>query len=119
MKKRVLICEDNEGITDVMQLVLGEKYDLRTLSNGEQVEELITTWRPDILLLDLWMPGMNGEEVATAVKSNPDTKEIPIIIVSASRDAETVAQQVGADGALKKPFDITELEEVVESYIGS
>ena len=116
--KTVLICEDDEGIIDVTTIVLQEKgYKVIPLLDCQKVYEYVDTHKPDIILLDLWMPDINGEEVTRTLKSNDHTKHIPIIIISANKDTEKIAKNAGADTFLCKPFDIEELEQTVERYL--
>jgi len=67
----------------------------------------------DLILLDLQMPEMTGEQVATVLKSKEATKDIPIIIFSAVENLEEVAVRVGAEGVLQKPFQFNKLEELI------
>lgn len=114
----VLVCEDNEGITDVVKIVLETKgYRVVTIDNGANIKNIVKEVAPNVILMDLWLPGMNGDELAKILKADPTTRDIPLIIVSASRDAVEVAKEVGADDALKKPFDIGDLEKIVDKYI--
>ena len=116
--KTVLICEDDEGIIDVTTIVLQEKgYKVIPLLDCQKVYEYVDALKPDIILLDLWMPDINGEEVTRTLKSNDHTKHIPIIIISANKDTEKIAKNAGADTFLCKPFDIEELEQTVERYL--
>jgi CheY-like chemotaxis protein len=73
--------------------------------------------KPDILLVDLRMPILTGDDVIKKVKSNPATSNIPVILISASPEATTVAEQIGADGFLAKPFHLQELIGTIESKL--
>ena len=61
---------------------------------------------PDLLLLDIWMAGMNGGEICAHLKGEKTTRHLPIILFSANKDTETIAKTVGADGFILKPFDM-------------
>lgn len=116
--KCVLICEDDEGIIEITQIVLQEKgYRVITQTDASLIYTKVEEVKPDIILLDLWMNGLNGEEIARRLKVNEKTKHIPIIIMSASKDTELIARQAGADAFLSKPFDLTALEDIVEIHI--
>jgi CheY-like chemotaxis protein len=65
--------------------------------------------QPDLLLLDIWMSGLDGREICKALKLQDHTKHIPIILVSANRDTEQIAHDAGADDFLNKPFDMDDL----------
>lgn len=117
MSKNVLICDDDEGIVDVASIVLEEAgYEVHTVNNSEHLIEEVKKHKPSLILLDLWMPHLSGEEGTKLLKSDPETKDIPIIIVSASKNTAEVAQKSGANGFLCKPFDIEELEDAVAKY---
>jgi DNA-binding response OmpR family regulator len=118
MKKyRVLICEDDEGISDVAQIVLSEAgYEVKVVDKKKEILNLIKTWQPHLILLDLWMPEASGEEIIRMLKSNSTFQNIPIIIVSASKDTEKIAIAAGANDFLSKPFDISDLEQKVAFF---
>lgn len=117
-EKRILICEDDEGITELAQIVLEAKgYDVLIQSDSSKVFQRIEVDKPDLLLLDLWMPGLSGEEITRHLKADAATKHIPIIIMSANKDTASIAKQAGAEAFLAKPFDIDALEKIVETYL--
>lgn len=116
-KKRVLIYDDDEGILDVTKIVLTQKgYDVVGFSDCTNIIQKIQEYSPDVLLLDLWMPHMSGEEVTKKLKSSKKTKKIPVIIISANKDTKLIANNIGADGFINKPFDIEYLENIVEKF---
>ena len=118
MTKNILICDDDEGILDVATIVLHDKgYNVIALNDCKDVAEKISDYSPDLILLDLWMPGVGGEELAKRLKKDDKTKNIPIVVVSARRDTEEAAKKSGADDFLLKPFDIEQLEYVVEKHL--
>ena len=118
MKKNILICEDDEGIVDVATIVLQEKgYNVDSIDRGTEIFAQIKATMPDLILLDLWMPEMTGDEVARILKLNPETMNIPIIFVSASKDIQKIAELTKVAAFLPKPFDITELENIVAKHI--
>lgn len=115
---KVLICDDDDGIVDVAQIILQERgYNVQTITQSDQIYEHVRRFNPNVILLDLWMPDISGEEITRTLKQNSSTQNIPIVIVSASRDTEKVAKNVGADDYIFKPFDIEELEEKVARNI--
>jgi DNA-binding response OmpR family regulator len=118
MKNKIFICEDDPGISEVMNMILeGEGYETKCFNNGRNIEKEIEEGRPDLILLDLWMPEMDGEAIIAKLKGNEGTNNIPIIIVSAASDIERVAIQYKADNYLRKPFHIDELASVVKETI--
>ncbi|MDQ3008735.1 MAG: response regulator [bacterium] len=117
MNNHVLICDDDPGIVDILSMILLEKgYEVTVCKNSEEVHDNVARKRPFVILLDLWMPGLSGEEITTSLKADPTTSTIPVIILSASKDTEVTAKQIGADDFLCKPFNITDIENIVEKY---
>jgi CheY-like chemotaxis protein len=117
--KRVLIVEDEQDVAELVADVLDlEGYEAR-LADGESALNTALTFRPDVVLLDLMMPGVDGFEVARRLHGNDSTSYIPIVVMTAMHDASARAAEVGAHLHLSKPFDIAELITVVESAIGS
>lgn len=117
MNKSVLVCDDDEGIIDVTTIILEDKgYKVIPINNCQEIFAKIEKSKPDVILLDLWMPNLTGEEITKELKKNKKLKNIPVIIVSASKDTEKVAKAAGADDFICKPFDIVELENMVEKH---
>lgn len=118
MKKRILVCDDDEGILDICKIVLQDKgYEVLTTDGFDEICKFAIKTSPDLILLDLWMPGIGGKETAKILKRNLNTSSIPIVIISASKDAARDATEAGADACLNKPFDIMELERTVARYL--
>lgn len=109
-KKRILVADDDPSILDVLKLMLEQVggYDVSTTADGESVLELDEDL-PDLILLDLWMSGIDGRDVCKSLKSNDRTKDLPLIIFSANRDVELISRTAGADDFLAKPFQMDEL----------
>ncbi len=117
--KTVMICDDDKGILDVTRIVLEDKgYVVILDSDGAGLYLKAKEVKPDLILLDLWMPKMGGEEIAQSLKNDSETKGIPLIIISASKDVEKVSKRIQAEAFLAKPFNIDTLEDMVDRYIG-
>lgn len=117
MKKRILVCDDDKGILEVMEIMLQTKgWEVKALSDGKGIIKKIQEFKPDLIFLDIWMPGINGKEIVLLLKKDSTTKNIPIIIVSALSDTEAIAKKAGANGHLGKPFEMNELFSIVEQY---
>ncbi len=114
---RVLIIEDNEDNLSLMRLLLERaKYEVLTAEDGITGVEIASKEQPEIILLDLAMPEMDGWEVAQELKSNIQTQNIPIIVVSAHtlpKDRER-AFEAGCDAFIVKPFSVAKLIEEIE-----
>ena len=108
-KKRILIVDDDENIAELISLYLEkEQYDTETAHDGEEALKLIEVYNPDLLLLDLMLPGIDGYEVCQQVRK---TRDIPIIMLSAKGEVfdKVLGLKMGADDYMVKPFDANEL----------
>ncbi len=106
-KARILIVEDEKDIIELVQYNLErEGYEVRAAANGEEALEFLDKESPDLILLDLMLPGIDGLEICRLIKQDPKTKNIPIIILTAkSEEADVVVGlQLGADDYVTKPF---------------
>jgi len=111
-KARVLIVDDDPLIVKVTSVILTTNgYDVLKALGGEEGIEIARTEHPDVVLLDIMMPNIGGYEVLERLRSDPATKDIPIIFVSAKADADSVAHglSMGAEGYITKPFKHNEL----------
>ncbi|MDB5287787.1 MAG: response regulator receiver protein [Mucilaginibacter sp.] len=109
-----MIADDDPGIVDAVEMLLEfEGYTVTSTVDGSTVldmkEEL-----PDLLLLDIWMSGEDGRDICKKLKSENITKNIPVIMISASRDIKASAMAAGADDFLAKPFEMDELLKKIE-----
>lgn len=112
MSSTVLIVDDEYSGRETLQSVLeGEGYNLIMAENGMQAIEKAKAFLPDVILLDVMMPGMTGFEVCERIRSDPQVAEIPIIILTALDDRESLLTGLksGADDFISKPFDRFEL----------
>lgn len=116
--KLILICEDDPGISELTQFVLEAKgYEVCSCSEGNKVFSCVMRFLPDLILLDLWMPGANGPQVAAFLQENEKTAKIPIIVLSANTHVAEIAHSIGAISYLTKPFDIDDLEKIVTKFL--
>ena len=117
-KQTVFVCDDDAGIVDVVKIVLEEAgYNVVVSGDSTTAVETIRKLQPDLVLLDLWMPGLGGEQIIPKIKKSKKLQSIPVIVISASKDTREVAERAGADGFLFKPFDISDLENTVKHHI--
>jgi putative two-component system response regulator len=108
----ILIVDDERSARETIEAILtGEGYQLEMAENGQQALERIHSILPDVILLDVMMPGMTGFEVCKAIRSDPQVAEIPIIIITALDDRASMIQGLisGADDFIHKPYDRYEL----------
>lgn len=107
MQKRILIVEDEESLLKLESILLTTKgYIVQGVANGIAALEAIAETPPDLVLLDVMLPGLDGFEVCQQIKNNPRTSHIPVILLTAKKSPEDVARgkEVGADQYITKPF---------------
>jgi two-component system response regulator VicR len=121
-KKKVVCVEDEPEIIDLIRLILGRKgFDLSGATGGQEGLDMIRKIKPDLVLLDLMMPDMDGWEVYQQMKADPDLKNIPVIVVTAK--AQSIDKILGlhiakVDDYVTKPFGPQELLQSVERVLG-
>jgi DNA-binding response OmpR family regulator len=108
----ILAVDDAEEILSLIGATLEDDYDLVYAHDGVEALEMVATYSPDALALDVMMPRMSGYEVCKRLKDDPATADIPVLILSARGDAAHIKEgfHVGADDYLPKPFDPEEME---------
>ncbi|GGC67642.1 hypothetical protein GCM10011387_21320 [Pedobacter quisquiliarum] len=115
--KRVMIADDDHAIVDaVMAMLEFGGYDVGFTYNGATILEMKEDL-PDLILLDIWMSGTDGRDVCKLLKQQESTKNIPVIMISASTDLEKSAKDAGANYSLEKPFDMDELFEKIDKHL--
>ncbi|HAH32328.1 MAG TPA: diguanylate cyclase response regulator [Elusimicrobia bacterium] len=118
--KTILVVDDDPNVGLLISAVL-KKYDYSvvTLYSGAEVVDFLQNKKPDLILLDLRMPGLDGYALCKRVRENPDTRDIPIIILSgvSEVDAKVSTIELGADDFITKPFDVRELRARVNRII--
>ena len=116
-QKDVLVVEDEAYLCDLIADVLeSDGHITRKASNGREALVLLKERRPQLVLLDLMMPIMDGWEFITVLKSHEEWAEIPVIIITAIYDARRTQLETGAKAVITKPFDIDQLSELVNLY---
>lgn len=119
-KKKVLICDDDPAILRVLQVNLEiEGYDVYIAHHGEEAVELAMAHHPDLVILDIMMPRLDGYEACEAIKSNSATADIPVVFLSARAQQSDIerGRSFGVAEYLTKPFDPMELLQVVERLL--
>ena len=118
MQKCILIYDDDVEILEVCKIILHNKnYRVETLSNCENIIADIDLLKPDVILMDLWIPKIGGENAINKMHNNNFTKHIPVILFSANDDIEKIVERTNANGYLKKPFDISTFMQTIEKLI--
>lgn len=120
MKRRVLIVDDEAHITELLEMSLRQHgYDALAVLDGSEAQEAAASYRPDIILLDLMIPGIGGLELCRIFRQTPTTADLPIIMVSAKSEEtdKVIGLGIGADDYVTKPFSIRELMARVEAAL--
>lgn len=114
-----MVADDDTAILEAIELMLeDEGYEVITLSDGKRVLGMYEQ-KPDLLLLDIWMSGVDGRDICKKLKSDIKFKTTPIIIISANNDTQRIAKEIGADDFIAKPFQMNELLSKVAKYVGT
>ncbi len=114
---KILLADDDPGIVATMRMMLEDAgYEVETVVDEAVVQET-RKHLPDLLLLDIWMSGMDGREICKQLKGQEKTRHIPIIMISANRDTRRLAKEAGADDFLAKPFDMDDFLAKVAKYM--
>jgi len=117
VKQKVIVCDDDDEILDITAFILEDAgYDVIKVPESVKVIDTITETNPALVILDLWMPGMSGDEVVIALRKNDQLKHTNVIIISASRDGKQTAMQAGADQFIAKPYDLEHLVAEVRKF---
>jgi len=118
-KKKILIIEDDLDIRIMMEYILREDYDLVLCEDGRSGIDKAVEERPDLILLDIYMPGISGLEVCKAVRDNSEISSTPVILLTAGALKEEVSEgyAIGADDYIFKPFEPEELIERIEKLL--
>jgi len=112
MAKRVLIADDEPNIIASLEFLMEQAgFEVRLAANGKEALALVASFGPDLVILDVMMPEMNGYEVCQRLKSDPATRAVKVVMLSAKGREVEVAKglELGADAYVTKPFSTREL----------
>ena len=123
IKANILVVDDDQIIVETIVQSLEEDehgYELISASDGFEAGIQVSHFKPDLIILDIMMPDINGYEVCKKIKSNPETKHIKIIVLSAYLDDENYREmkEYGADACFSKPLPLPELKQQVAKLLG-
>lgn len=122
MKKRLMIVDDEKGFTSMLSLNLEAtgQYEVRVVNNPKDAQPMALQYHPDLILLDVIMPQMEGPDVANEIRSNPNIKNTPIIFLTATVTNDEVAAQGGHIGGhrfVSKPSQLPTLLDTIEKSL--
>ncbi|KUJ52210.1 response regulator [Chryseobacterium sp. JAH] len=117
-KKKILIFDDDKVILEVISIIFEEGgYDVEISETSHDIIQKVSTFQPDVILMDNWIPNIGGVEATKLLKSHEEYKNIPVIYVTANNDIVALAQSAQADDYVAKPFNLEDLEEKVAKHI--
>ena len=115
--KTILICEDDQNLRQLVRVVLGDGYRFVEADTGREALDLAYELRPDLIILDLMLPGASGFDVLTELREKLPDEETRVIVMSAWGHADQAALNAGADRFVAKPFEADELTSVVSEVL--
>jgi len=117
--KTILAVDDAESNIDILLDALGSEYEIVVALDGESALEIVAEDKPDLILLDIMMPGIDGFEVLERLKASPATADIPVVILSARTGSDDWARgiELGAADYLTKPFDIPDVKACIIRHL--
>jgi CheY-like chemotaxis protein len=120
MKKRILIVEDVEDNRELLVQFFQDQYEIFEAADGQEGIAMAERLRPDLILMDLSLPLIDGWQATSTLKADARTSDIPIVAISAHAMVgdEEKALQAGCNAYLSKPVDFNELDRVVRQYLG-
>jgi len=120
-KKNIMVVDDNPDIVTIVKTLLEVKgYEVQSAYSGQEFFNLIAEQKPDLILLDIMMPRMDGLEVLTRLKGDSNTRSIPVVLLTAKQPDEAIfgGYDIWADSYITKPFTNTQLLNVINRLIG-
>ena len=114
----ILVVDDNKEICVLVQnILLSEGYEAECCYKPLEVLSILAANKPKVIITDMLMSGFDGRTLTNEVRSNPETKDIKIMMMSAHPDASTISKNIGVDDFLSKPFEIDELVKKVVNLL--
>ena len=121
-RNRILVVEDEESLLKLESILLSSKgYSVTGVMDGRSALEEVRANRPDLVILDIMLPEIDGFEVCRQIKEDPETRQIPVLILTAKKNSQDLArgQQVGCDAYITKPFKSVKVLDKVQELLGS
>jgi len=110
-KKTILVVDDNEALVDAMEILLSEDYEVIPATNAYRALEVLTFMEPDLIFLDMFMPGYNGIQLLREIRQMKLASRVVIITAAEAYLLGDEIQKLGVDGFLQKPFNVQDIEE--------
>jgi CheY-like chemotaxis protein len=113
----ILVCDDDPSLRELVRAVLGPRYRFVEAADGAEALEITRELRPDLIVLDVMLPGLSGIEVLEAIRADDELRELKVVVITAWSHAEMEVQVAGADRFVSKPFDPDDLSHAVEELL--
>jgi len=116
--KKIVIFDDDEDIISICSYILEEQgWKVQAFTDCNDITQKVASILPDVILMDNWIPDDGGIIATQTLKNNAELKHIPVVYFSANSDIELLANHAGAETYLAKPFDLEELERVINAVL--
>ena len=116
--KKILVIEDDSLLANILiDSITRGGYEAINVLDGLQALDTAKKIKPDLILLDVLLSGLDGRDIAYKIKNTVETKDIPIIMLSASPQTDRSSRDFGADDFIAKPFELKELFEILKKYL--
>lgn len=113
----ILVGDDDPSLRELVRAVLGSRYRFVEAADGQEVLDVARDVRPDVIVLDVMMPGLSGIEVLAALRADDELRMTPVVVITAWSHVEVEAWTAGADRFVSKPFDPDDLSAAVEELL--
>ena len=115
----ILIVEDDPVLREFLCTALADEFEVAAAVTGEEAVELARRLHPDVVVLDVMLPGLSGLDVVREIRADQELRDLPVLVMTAFSDIDpSEAEAAGADRFLSKPFDLLELTETLKELIG-
>jgi len=120
-KKKILIADDETSIRSLVRSMLGKEHIVIGASDGEEATKVAHKEKPDLILMDIMMPKMDGYAACYAIKTHPATEAIPVVMLTGVGYElnKKLSQMIGASGYITKPFQLQELKEMIGQLLSA
>ncbi len=118
-KPCIMAVDDEQIVRKVLSATLSRDYEVILLPSGDQLQRLLQAFHPDLIMLDVRMPGMNGFDLCRSIRSMPAYQTVPVVLLSALREEKNRRSgiEAGADFYITKPFDVPELRHLISKTL--
>jgi CheY-like chemotaxis protein len=113
----ILICEDEDPLRELVRAALGNGYTFAEAVDGREALDRARELRPDLIVLDVMLPGTSGLDVLATLREDPETGRIPVVVITAWTHAQQEVLDAGAERFVSKPFDPDQLKSIVDELL--